>query len=112
YKEAAPHLILQAFLQRVVNGGGQIIREFAAGRDRLDLCVVFEGKKYPVELKLRYSSKTEEKSYSQLIGYMDTLGVKEGWLIRFDRRPDMDWDTKIYLKTEKIEDKTVTIVGC
>ena len=28
YKEAAPHLILQAFLQRVVNGGGRIIREW------------------------------------------------------------------------------------
>jgi hypothetical protein len=27
YKEAAPHLILMAFLQRVVNGGGQILRE-------------------------------------------------------------------------------------
>jgi hypothetical protein len=112
YEEAAPHLILQAFLQRVVNGGGQIIREFAAGRDRLDLCVIFEGKKYPIELKLRYSSKTEENSYSQIIGYMDTLGVKEGWLIIFDRCPGMDWDTKIYLNTEEVEGKTVTIVGC
>jgi hypothetical protein len=112
YKEAAPHLILQAFLQRVVNGGGQIIREFAAGRGHLDLCVVFEGKKYPIELKLRYSSKTEENSYAQIIGYMDTLGVKEGWLIIFDRRLDRDWDAKIYLKTEKMGDKMVTIVGC
>jgi hypothetical protein len=112
YEEAAPHLILQAFLQRVVNGGGRIIREFAAGRNRLDLCVEFENKRYPIELKLRYSSKTEEQSYSQIIGYMDTLGVKEGWLIIFDRRPEIDWETKIYLKTEKIEEKTVMIVGC
>ncbi|GHT48707.1 hypothetical protein AGMMS49982_00530 [Bacteroidia bacterium] len=112
YEEAAPHLILQAFLQRIVNGGGQIVREFAAGRDRLDLCIEYEGQKYPIELKLRYSSKTEEKSYSQIIGYMDTVGAKEGWLIIFDRRPNIDWDTKIYLKTEKIDDKTLTIVGC
>ncbi|KAA6302742.1 MAG: hypothetical protein EZS26_001249 [Candidatus Ordinivivax streblomastigis] len=112
YEEAAPHLILQAFLQRVVNGGGRITREFAAGRNRLDLCVEYEGQKYPIELKLRYSSKTEEQSYSQIIGYMDTLGVQEGWLIIFDRRPDIDWDTKIYLKTERFEDKTLTIAGC
>ncbi|GAP72910.1 AAA-like domain-containing protein [Candidatus Symbiothrix dinenymphae] len=112
YKEAAPHLILQAFLQRIVNGGGQIVREFAAGRDRLDLCVEYEGQKYPIELKLRYSSKTEEKSYAQLINYMDTVGAKEGWLIIFDRRPDIDWDAKIYLKTEMVQGKTVTIVGC
>ena len=31
YKEAAPHLILQAFLQRVINGGAHILREFASG---------------------------------------------------------------------------------
>jgi hypothetical protein len=43
---------------------------------------------------------------------MDTLGVKEGWLILFDRRPEIDWDTKIYLKTETDGDKTVVIVGC
>jgi len=38
YREAAPHLIVQAFLQRVVNGGGRIIREFAAGRRRDRSC--------------------------------------------------------------------------
>jgi len=42
YKEAAPHLILQAFLQRVINGGGKILREMAAGKRRLDLCVVYK----------------------------------------------------------------------
>ncbi|GHT12041.1 hypothetical protein FACS189426_14820 [Bacteroidia bacterium] len=112
YEEAAPHLVLQAFLQRVVNGGGQIIREFAAGRNRLDLCVVYEGQKYPIELKLRRTTKTEENSYDQILDYMDTLGVKEGWLVIFDRRIDMDWDSKIYLKTEKINDKTLTVAGC
>jgi Holliday junction resolvase len=112
YKEAAPHLNLQAFLQREVNGGGRIIREFAAGRNRLDLCVEYDGQKYPIELKLRRSAQTEEESYSQIIGYMDTLGAKEGWLVLFDRRVKTQWEAKIYLKTEKIEGKTVTVVGC
>jgi hypothetical protein len=112
YREAAPHLILQAFLQRVINGGGNIIREFAAGRKRLDLCVVFEGQKYPVELKLRYGSKTEDKSCSQIAGYMDTLGCTEGWLLIFDRRPDVAWDDKIYFKQEEAEGKTVYVAGC
>ncbi|MFT4929833.1 MAG: hypothetical protein ACI8WB_005968, partial [Phenylobacterium sp.] len=31
YKEVAPQLLLQAFLQRVVNGGGRINREYALG---------------------------------------------------------------------------------
>jgi len=39
YQEAAPQLILQAFLQRILNGGGQIIREMAAATGRADLCL-------------------------------------------------------------------------
>ena len=41
YREAYPHLVLQAFLQRVINGGGQIVREMALGSGRLDLGVKF-----------------------------------------------------------------------
>ena len=52
YKEAAPHLILQAFLQRVINGGGNIQREYASGMGRMDLCVEYLQYKYPIELKL------------------------------------------------------------
>ena len=38
YHEAGPQLLLQAYLQRVVNGGGRIEREYALGRGRVDLC--------------------------------------------------------------------------
>jgi len=111
YKEAAPHLILQAFLQRVLNGGGYIIREPAAGTGRADLCVVYEGQKYPIELKIRRSPKTETEGVEQTIQYMDTFGCSEGWLVIFDRRPKIAWSKKIYLKKVIVEDKTVTIVG-
>ena len=33
YKEAGPQLLLQAFLQRIVNGGGRIEREYGLGTD-------------------------------------------------------------------------------
>jgi hypothetical protein len=39
YSEAAAQLIFMAFLQRVVNGGGFIDREYGAGAGRIDLCV-------------------------------------------------------------------------
>jgi len=111
YKEAAPHLILMAFLQRVINGGGDIIREMAAGKGRTDLCLVYEGKKYPIELKIRRSEKSAQQGIEQTIGYMDTFGCTEGWLAIFDRRPNIDWDEKIYTKKETVEGKTVTLVG-
>jgi len=111
YREAAPHLILQAFLQRILNGGGDIIREMAAGTGRTDLCLVYEGKKYPVELKIRRDDKTLSKGIEQTMHYMDTFGCTEGWLAIFDQRPEIAWDNKIYMKKESVEGKTVTVVG-
>jgi len=40
--EAGPQLLLQAFLQRVINAGGQIEREYGLGRRRTDLLVIFD----------------------------------------------------------------------
>ena len=111
YREAAPHLILQAFLQRIINGGGYIIREMAAGTRRTDLCLVYEGQKYPIELKILRSKKTLAEGLEQTANYMDTFGCTEGWLAIFDRRPEVSWEDKIYLKKETVDGKTVTVVG-
>jgi hypothetical protein len=111
YREAAPHLILQAFLQRVLNGGGELIRELAAGTGRADLCVVYENHKYPIELKIRRSEKTYNEGLVQTMQYMDTFGCNEGWLIIFDQRSETSWDNKIFTKKEIIEGKTVTVMG-
>jgi hypothetical protein len=112
YKEAAPHLILQAFLQRVTNGGAQIVREFALGTGRVDVCVHYAGKAYPLELKLA-SSKAVREGLEQLDGYMDACGASEGWLVVFDRAPGKSWDEKISWATEKLPDgKTAHIAGC
>jgi hypothetical protein len=111
YKEAAPHLILQAFLQRIINGGGYIIREMAAGKGRTDLCLVYGKQKYPIELKIRRGEKSVSDGIDQTIQYMDTFGCSEGWLVVFDRRPAISWDDKIFIKKETRDRKTVIIVG-
>ncbi|GHU95025.1 hypothetical protein FACS1894156_4010 [Bacteroidia bacterium] len=113
YKEAAPHLILMAFLQRVINGGGHLIREMAAGKKRLDLCIDYKANKYPLELKVYRKESTYDEGIVQLARYMDTLGSAEGWLLVFDRRPDRTWGEKIFTRTETTPDgKMITIVGC
>ena len=112
YKEAAPHLLLQAFLQRVINGGGQVLREYAAGRERMDLCVIFGGRKYAIEIKLRYNDKTLPQGIEQLSGYMDTIGEQEGWLVVFDRRPEISWDDKIQWDTQLVDGKIINVVLC
>jgi len=80
YIEAAPHLTLQAFLQRIVNSGGLVSREMAAGRKRLDLYIQYQGINYPIELKIRYGPKTYQEGNEKLGNYMDQLDCSEGWL--------------------------------
>jgi hypothetical protein len=111
YEEAAPHLVLMAFLQRIVNGGGFITREMAAESGRLDLCVHFEGKKYPIELKIRRGPKTRKEGLTQLERYMDILGCKEGWLLIFDERTTQSWSKKIFDTVVKQNGKKITVMG-
>jgi hypothetical protein len=112
YNEAAAHLVIQAFLQRVINGGGYIMREMALGTGRADLCVVYDEHKYPIELKIKQSIRNQSKKYEQIVEYMDKIGSNTGWLVIFDRDTEKCWDEKIYMKTENINGKTITVAGC
>jgi hypothetical protein len=112
YEEAAPHLVLMAFLQRIINGGGQLIREIAAGTKRLDLCVVYESRKYPIELKILRGQKTEPEGLEQTANYMNSLGCSEGWLLMFYRDMEKSWDEKIFMRAVKHAGKSITVVGC
>jgi hypothetical protein len=98
YQEAGPHLILMAFLQRVINGGGSLHREFAVGSGRADLVLEWHGKRHVLELKVYRSQTTVEQGVMQLSGYLDRLGMQEGFLIIFDRRPERTWAEKLYEK--------------
>jgi hypothetical protein len=84
----------------------------ATGRDRLDLYITYKDKKYPVELKINRGKQSIEKGIEQTLGYMDTLGCTEGWLVAFDRNNKKSWGKKIYQKIETIKGKTVNIFGC
>ena len=110
YREATPHLVLMAFLQRVVNGGGRIVREMASGSGRLDLCVEFRGHRYAVEVKTS-KNFAGEKSYGQLAKYLDTLGLAEGWMAVFDVDSAKSWDEKIFIRDETFDGKTIHVVG-
>lgn len=111
YQEAAPHLILHAFLYRVINSGGKITREMAAGNGRLDLCLHYQGMNYPIELKIRYGEETYQEGQQQLLGYMDKLACVEGWLVVFDRRKSIAWEEKLFWRSESVEGKRVHVVG-
>ena len=112
YDEAAAHLVMQAFLQRVVNGGGQVLREMALGTRQADLCVVYDGKKYPVELKILQNERSRAVSLKQISDYADKVGSDTGWLVVFDRDAEKSWDEKIYMGKETVNGKVITVAGC
>lgn len=110
YREAGPHLMLMAFLQRIVNGGGRIEREYGLGRGALDLVIEWRDHRYVIEVKLRRDTTTEERALDQVARYLDGLGLSEGWLVMFDLRSTLSWDER--LTTRELEGKRVHVVGC
>lgn len=110
YRESGPHLMLMAFLQRVINGGGQIRREYGLGRGALDLLVEWPNERHALELKIRRGPRTETNALEQLSGYLDRIGLSEGWLVMFDRRK-IRWDKKLYQREVEFAGKRIRIVG-
>jgi hypothetical protein len=112
YRESGPHLMLMAFLQRVVNGGGRIEREYGLGRGAVDLCIEWKGARHAVEIKLRRDSETESEGAEQLARYLETLGEREGWLVLFDLRSGRGWEERLWNKEIVAAGKVIHVVGC
>jgi len=81
YAEAAPQLVLMAFLHRVANGGGRVQREYAIGSGRLDLLLEFKGVKLAIECKVKRPRRREPvaEGLIQLDRYLQGLSWPEGW---------------------------------
>ncbi|MCX6030558.1 MAG: ATP-binding protein [Chloroflexi bacterium] len=106
YPEAGPQLLMQAFLQRIVNGGGRVEREYGLGRKRTDLLIIWP---YPggvqravIELKLLHRSlaATLADGLTQTWEYADRCNADEAHLIIFDRDPAKPWEAKIFRRDE------------
>ena len=122
YAEAGPQLLLQAFLQRIVNGGGYIDREYGLGRRRTDLLIrkpLTDGYGGPIqrivlELKIKRGSLDTviQDGLRQTFEYMDSVGsVDEGHLIIFDRSKDKTWEERIWHRPYQYNEKTIMVWG-
>ena len=114
YHEIAPHLVLMAFLHRVVNNHGRIEREYAAGSGSIDLCLFHGATRMALELKVRRAGRPDPTAQGlvQLDAYLDRLGLDTGWLVVFDLRAGLP---DIAVRTQAAEvlspaGRTVTVV--
>jgi hypothetical protein len=130
YKEAGPQLLMQAFLQRIINSGGRIEREYGLGKMRTDLLLLWPLKPAPpgqpswtrwqgpvqkvvIELKILYKSLegTISEGLKQTKEYMDRCGTSDGHLVVFDRRSKVTWDEKIFQYEYNFEGKKIEVWG-
>ena len=110
--------MLQGFLQRIVNGGGRIEREYGIGRGRTDLLIVWPRRRpdsidrHVVECKVLHGSldATIAKGLEQTAGYMDGCGAQSGHLVIFDRR-DRPWADKVFRREATHGWNAITIWG-
>ena len=104
YEEAWPQLLLQAYLQRVVNGGGRIEREYALGSGRVDLLIVWplaeRVQEFAVECKVVRErdglESTIDDGAQQTAAYVDRCAAEAGHLVVIDQREGRSWEQKIF----------------
>jgi len=125
YREAGPQLLLQAFLQRVVNGGGRIEREYGLGYGRTDLLIVWprEGDasigskitKTVIECKVLHRRRSLEttlaEGLAQTARYMDRCGSRAGHLVMFDPDAAKAWEEKSYRREGRLDGRRIAVWG-
>ncbi|MEM7533254.1 MAG: hypothetical protein AAF639_13820 [Chloroflexota bacterium] len=113
---------MQAFLQRIINGGGAVHREYGQGRKRTDLLVLWaytteagvnEMQRVVIELKILRNSldKTVTEGLKQTWDYMDRGNAVEGHLIVFDRSSNKPWTEKIWVQKKNYQGQIITVWG-
>jgi hypothetical protein len=112
YREAGPHLMLMAFLQRVVNGGGRVEREYGLGRGALELMIFWNQERHAIEVKLRRDTETELEALDQVARYLDRAELGVGWLVMFDLHKEGSWSDKLYVREVAHAGKQIRLVGC
>ncbi len=115
YQEAGPQLILQAYLQRIVNGGGRIHREYGLGRGATDILILWPTdptqpsnlwRRIVIECKVAYDAQRRsvdrivDEGIAQTAVYMERSGAETGHLVVFDRRSDRNWSKTVFRRLE------------
>ncbi len=102
YAEAWPQLLLQAYLQRVVNGGGRIEREYALGSGRVDLLIVWPLAERVQEVECKVVrerdglARTIDEGVEQTARYVERCAAEAGRLVVIDCRENRSWEEKLF----------------
>ncbi|MBU1221177.1 PD-(D/E)XK nuclease domain-containing protein, partial [Myxococcota bacterium] len=121
YEEAAPHLVFQAFLQRVANGNGTVYREYGLNRGRTDLMLKWGKPHSPAEQRVVIELKVlrpkdgleskKQQAIEQTFKYADACKATAVYILIFDRDNLHNWSEKIYEESIQVGTYTMNIYG-
>jgi hypothetical protein len=97
-------LIFLAFLRPIINGKGYDFKEAQISEERrLDVVVTYLRERYLVELKIWRGKDYHERGLKQLLGYMESLGLNEAYLVIFDSKKEH----RLHRQWHEIEGKRI-----
>lgn len=97
FYESEGRLVFLAFLKPILNGRGfSFVEPQTRQNRRMDVVIVFGNEKFVVELKVWRGKKYIEKGYAQLVEYLETQKLDEGYLVVFNtnkslKLPQAQW---------------------
>ena len=80
------HLLFAYLGQFVTSVNGAMYMEVPTGRGRMDLIILHNQRKYVVETKIWRSERSYSQGKQQLVAYLSTEDVTEGYYVVFDHR--------------------------
>ncbi|MGF1525737.1 MAG: AAA family ATPase [Candidatus Competibacterales bacterium] len=117
YRRAAPLLLLQAFIQRIIDTNGHLEREYGLGRGRTDCLLTwptYDGvQRVVIEMRLVQKSLVASliEGMEQTRNHMVRCSTKEGHLVVFDIDPHKTWDEKMFSRREEFKGHTIEVWG-
>jgi hypothetical protein len=113
YIDLSPHLLLSAFIQKVVNDRAIVINDLAKGYGYSEIVVRYSEHSYLIGLEVKYKQNNWQQPSQLLLAYKDRLQTDEGWLVVFDRISRKSLEEKLTWNTETFpRGQTIHVVGC
>jgi hypothetical protein len=103
--------MLMAFLQRIINGGGRIEREMAAGNGRTDMVIFLKAQVLTIEIKMHHDKWSEPEGIEQLARYLDRLDQKTGYMVFLEKKSAMElsWEDRIRREVHIVDKKEIIL---
>jgi hypothetical protein len=92
FLEKQVRLLFFVFLEPLLNNKGFAFKEVETSLEkRMDILIIYNNKKYIVELKLFYGQEYHKKGLEQLNDYLDRESINKGYIMIFNKKESKEF---------------------